>query len=120
MDDLQNVILQAQRDNIRAKNEDKYRDNSKKRLISIIEKKFKTTMIGSLATFEETFGYLWGHGEQSLSEEQAEFRRMWDEVRTEILNKGNNQLRAAQDEIASYTMTWDKYKTDFIIKQREH
>ena len=39
-----------------------YEENSKKRLLNNIKKKFDTTIIGSLAAFEEEFGYLWGHG----------------------------------------------------------
>ena len=35
------------------------------------------------------------------------------------LNNGNNQLRAALNEIAQYSMKWDKYRMDFIVKQGE-
>ena len=41
---------------------EQYKENSKKRLLNNIKKKFDTTIIGSLAAFEEEFGYLWGHG----------------------------------------------------------
>ena len=36
-----------------------YKDNSKRRLLNNIKKKFDTTIIGSLAAFEENFGELW-------------------------------------------------------------
>lgn len=115
-DELSNLLAVAERERIRKINEEKYKDNSKKRLLDIIGKKFKTTMIGSLAKFEENFGFLWGHGKNELTEQESEFRKIWDNVRTEILNNGNNQLRAAQDEIANHSMSWDKYRTDFIVK----
>ena len=46
----------------RAESESKYKDSSKRRLSNILKKKFDTTIIGSLAAFEERFGELWGHG----------------------------------------------------------
>ena len=48
---------------IKKNNEEKYKENSKKRLITNVEKKFKTTMIGSLAVFEK-------HSELSLTPPQ--------------------------------------------------
>ena len=39
-----------------------YNEFSKKRLLNNLEKKFNTTIIGSLSVFEEEFGELWGHG----------------------------------------------------------
>jgi hypothetical protein len=101
---------------IKQKNEETYREGSKKRLIKNLEKKFKTTMIGALAAFENNFGALWGHGQEELTDDQKQFRKIWEETRTEILNNGNSQLRIAQEEIAQYTMTWNRYHVDFVIK----
>ena len=55
---------------------EQYQENSKKRLLNNIKKKFDTTIIGSLAAFEEEFGYLWGHGKHysELTDSEAEFR----------------------------------------------
>ena len=100
----------------RKKNKEKFSDDSKKRLITNIEKKFKTTMIGSLACFEDIFGELWGHNKEGeLTSEEMYWQQKWEEVRTEVLNNGNNQLRAAVEEITGYTMSWDRYKTDFTF-----
>jgi hypothetical protein len=95
----------------------RYKDSSKKRLLTNIDKKFKTTIIGSLAVFEEYFGHLWGHGTEveELSEREKEFRKLWLEARSKILDNGNSNLRAAQSEIAQYTMTWDRYVTELMI-----
>ena len=73
-------------------------------------------MIGALAAFENNFGTLWGHGQEELTDDQKQFRKIWEETRTEILNNGNSQLRIAQEEIAQYTMTWNRYHVDFVIK----
>ncbi len=89
----------------------KYNEASKRRLLNNIKKKFDTTIIGSLAVFEEEFGYLWAHGDsdEDLSDTEQEFRDMWQEVRTKILDAGNSNLRAAQSEISQYTLSWDRY-----------
>ena len=99
-------------------NEEKFKENSKSRLIKNLERKFKTTMIGSLAVFEEYFGDLWGHNNSGdLTPEQEEFKQLWEAARTEILNNGNTQLRIAQEEISQYTMTWNRYHIDFVVTQ---
>jgi len=92
-----------------------YNDISKKRLLNNIKKKFDTTIIGSLAVFEGEFGYLWGHGLpfRELTDSQKEFRNLWQEARTRILDAGNSNLRAAQSEIAQYTLSWNRYVMNF-------
>jgi len=95
--------------------DEKYRDNSKRRLLNIIKKKFNTTIIGSLAAFEEQFGDLWGHGlpMQDLDEDQRYWRDIWMETRAKILDNGNSNLRAAESEISQYTLSWNRYVTKF-------
>ena len=96
-------------------NDEKYRESSKKRLMKNVERKLKTTMIGSLASFEKYFGDVWGHDEAQPSEEQLKAKQLWEQARTEILNNGNSQLRIALEEIAQYTMTWNRYHIDFVL-----
>ena len=108
------------REQAKIKNEERYRDSSKKRLIKNVEKKFKTTMIGSLACFEKYFGDLWGHDESELDPEQLRYRELWEQARTEILNNGNSQLRIAQEEIAQYSMTWNRYHIDFLVTPQDN
>ena len=66
----------------------KYKDNSKRRLSNILKKKFDTTIIGSLAAFEDAFGELWGHGlsMDDLDEDQRYWREMWMETRSKVLD----------------------------------
>ena len=99
-------------------NNEQYKESSKKRLLNNIKKKFDTTIIGSIAAFENTFGYLWGHGKpySELTEQEEEFRDMWNETRAKILDNGNFNLRTAQSEISQYTLTWNRYFTKFHIK----
>jgi len=101
--------------------EDRYLESCKKRLTTLIQKKIQTTMIGALAEFEQLFGYLWGMGKDDidLDEDELNFRRQWDKARTEILNNGNSQIRACVEEIAQYTIKWNRYHTEFIVKPKE-
>ena len=98
-----------------------YHDISKKRLVNNLKKKFETTTIGSLAAFEEAFGFLWGHGLKfsELNEEEQEWRETWNEVRTKILDLGNSNSRGAQSEVSQYTMSWNRYVTQFNIVDKE-
>lgn len=98
-----------------------YNDFSKKRLLNNLEKKFNTTIIGSLAIFEEYFGELWGHGLEydELDEEQKQFRKIWKDTRNKILDAGNSNLRASQSELSQYTLHWNRYVTHFQIEKKD-
>jgi hypothetical protein len=72
--------------------------NNIERLLSNIETRIKTTMIGSLARFEESFDHLW----EEDTEKAAMYYNLWEQTRNNILNNGNNQLRAAIDELSDY------------------
>lgn len=103
---------------VKKNNDEKYALGSKRRLMKNIEKKFKTAMIGTLARCEKDLGFLWGHESKSpLSLEQEKYDEIWQNLRTEILNHCNSQLRAAMDEIMEYDIKWNQYKTEFIIKK---
>lgn len=79
------------------------KNNSRKSIVHQISKRFQTTIIGSLARFEDEFGHLWGHdSEKELTQRQKEFLDLWEYTRTSILNHGNNQMREAIDEIIQY------------------
>lgn len=94
----------------------------KKGIINQINKRFQTTIIGSLARFEENFGYLWGHNsDKDLTEKQKEFLDIWEYVRTSILNHGNNQMREAIDDVIQHIEEQNNfYKYNFIIKNQNN
>jgi len=70
-------------------------NENEKILISNICKNIETTMIGSLARFESTFGYLWENDNANADR----FGEMWDYVRNSILNNGNKQIRNTVNEL---------------------
>jgi hypothetical protein len=99
------------------KRDEVFKESSKKRLLNNIRKKFDTTIIGSLAVMEEFFGELWGHGIRynELTDDEREWREAWEEARTKMLDLGNSNSRASQNEISQYTISWNKYVTNFIV-----
>ena len=72
--------------------------NEIEQLLYSVQKKFQTTMIGALARFEESFGYLW----ENNHKDREMFEQKWDDARNNILNNGNKQLRAALNEISDF------------------
>lgn len=92
---------------------------SKERLISNIQKRFKTTFVGAISAFEEAFGERWGGRapDSELSDEEYHNRKVWENVRNDIFNKGNNQMRAALSEISEYTVSKNDYVTNLRIKE---
>lgn len=93
-------------------------ERSKTRLKKEIKKKIQTTMIGSLSSIEKYFGFLWGEeSDDELTKDQIRMRDIFEDMRTEILDKGNIQLRNADAEIEHYDVTWNKYQMNLPIKK---
>ena len=83
--------------------------NNKDQLLENIEKRFKTTMIGALAKFEENFAYLWEN--DTINRERYE--DLWEET--------NHQTRSALKELHQYlygenTNFNQKYHYKFYFK----
>ncbi len=76
-------------------------NNDKQQLIYNIEKRFKTTMIGSLAQFEKRFQHLWE--DENIDEDRREYySELWQDTRDEVLNNGNHQSRSALKDLKTY------------------
>lgn len=80
---------------------------SKEKLFSVSKKKIQTTMIGAIATIEANFGFLWTG--DNLTNEQLELKSIFEEVRSEILDRGNNQIRNLENEFNHYEVFWKRY-----------
>jgi len=123
MDDNQKKMshyqITASRQRQKEEKDIKYKEKSKKRLSNIITTKIKTSFIGAISSCEKNFGFLWGHGkdEDDLTEQELSMREMWEEIRTDILDNGNTQLRAATNEIENYSINWDRYSIDLNINE---
>lgn len=106
--------LKAIHDENKRRNQDNYKRFSKERLVNSITGRMRTTMIGTLAIIEHTIGHLWGINEtRPLTPDEEEILEMWEEIRTQILDLGNNNIRITQEELSHYTVHWDRYKIEF-------
>lgn len=91
---------------------EKYKNNSKERLFNIASKKIQTTMIGALETIEKMFGFLW---EDDTKESQM-MRESFEKARSEILDRGNNQIRNLQTEMEQYEVEWKRYHITLPVR----
>lgn len=85
-------------------------------LLYDVETKFKTTMIGSLARFEEAFGHLW----EEEGPDQQEYLDAWEYTRNAILNNGNKQMRSALEDLSSALLGSYKTKYTYRFNNRNH
>jgi hypothetical protein len=86
------------------------------KLLDEVEKRFQTLMIGAISRVEKSFGYLWNHGNKPESETQEAFKQKWDNLRTELLNHGNNQIRLAINTIEDYLDGSNKFSYQYNFK----
>jgi len=80
----------------------------------ILRKTIETTMIGALARFEDGFGDIWGIDSDNPTQEQLRYRIIWENIRNEILDHGNNQLRKGISELRGTRD--DKIKYSYYYK----
>lgn len=92
-------------------------DRSKDRLRKEIGKRINTTMIGAIASVEKYFGKLWGFENQEVTPQQERLREVFEELRSEILDKGNAQIRNIESELSSYDVVWNRFHIDLPIKR---
>ena len=107
------TIIQAKRE-MEAQQRAKYKVDSKDRLKKIAHKKIQTTMIGALDTLEKHFGFLW----EDDSKQSSELREIYNTVRQEILDRGNDQIRNLDNELSQYDVEWLRYNLTLPIKRR--
>lgn len=89
----------------------------KQRLKNIAKKKFTTCFIFAISEFEKVFGQeLWGHGlpDLLLSDVQKANRIRWEQIRRDILDKGNGQLRGFESEINLHNLEFEGYSISFV------
>ena len=77
-------------------------------LIKAIEKRFQTTMIGSLARIEDHFGFIWGHDKEMISIEQSDNRNVWQDLREDILDHCNYQMRSTLTDLRKFLQEENK------------
>jgi CRISPR/Cas system CSM-associated protein Csm2 small subunit len=96
--------------------EQKYKADSKDRLSKILKKKIQTTMIGALSTIEENLAFLWEQDNPKFSKE--DMKDLYNKIRSEILDKGNNQARNIDAELSQYEVEWLRYSIKIPFVQQ--
>lgn len=87
-------------------------DKSHDRLERIACQKIKTTMIGAIASIEEHLGFL-------LDEEESgqDNRELFNKLRSEILDKGNQQIRNLNKEFKLYDISLRRYQYTLPVRK---
>ena len=114
MDDFQGYL--KKHFEFKQKREDRQKDLSKEKLLKATKKKVQTTMIGALHSVGQHLGFLWNVDNPGPEENQL--REIFEDLRSEILDRGNNQIRNLESEFANYEIIWKKYsmKLPFVDK----
>jgi hypothetical protein len=105
MDDLSHYLKKSF--DLKQKKEDRQRELSRDKLLGAAKKKVQTTMIGSLSSVEAHFGFLWES--ENPTPEQKELKNIFEDLRSEILDRGNTQIRNLENEFSNYEISWKKY-----------
>jgi len=100
--------------------EEKYKIESRDRLSRILKKKIQTTMIGALSSIEENLGFLWNSPNGELTKDQKIMKDIYQKIRSEILDKGNNQARNIDAELAQYDVEWLRYSIQIPVISQEN
>lgn len=96
-----------------------YKDKSKDRLAGNMKKKVQTTMIGALSSIEDHMGFLWGYNsDEPLSDDQEKLRQIYEELRSDVLDKGNTQIRNVDAELNQYDVVWNRYRYQIPLQPR--
>jgi hypothetical protein len=86
------------------------------KIIKDTETRLRTIMIGSISRIENTFGYLWNHGNDPETENQELFGEKWDNLRLSLLNHGNHQIRETIDDLKDFFDKQTNYNYNYEFK----
>ena len=92
------------------------------KLIYEATKDMQTIMIGELDRFERVFAYLWGSDADinTLSLKELQFRDMWQDVRTQILDFGNDKIREFKEKMINFNETGSLYTMKFNMRSKKN
>lgn len=100
---------------LKQKKEDREKEVAKDKLFKVAKKKIQTTMIGSISTIEKSLDFLWDTDEPTL--EQEKLKNIFEEMRSEILDRGNTQIRNLENEFLNYDIVFKKYTIHLPVKE---
>jgi hypothetical protein len=115
MEDFMTLLSQTRKRDINKRQE--YNKASRERLLKICASKIRTTMIGALDSIEKKLGKFWTpeFGDKP-NNEQLILKKLYEEIRQEILDRGNAQIRNLETEFEQYEIEWKRYQIKLPIK----
>lgn len=115
------IRVTSLREHMHKQRSEEHKFKSKSRLSQTIRKKFETCFIGSINSIENSFGDIWGRDldRNERTPQQVKMLKLWLALRSEILDKGNAQLRGAIKELEDYEIDYKGKKTVFINGDNE-
>lgn len=116
---LELIRQKRERDQAR---EVKIEESCKERLKKIAKTKMTTIMIGALDSIEKNLGFLFGLDDDgqpthaTLSNEETHIKRLYDNIRSTILDLGNDQIKNLHKEIDMHKIEWNRYHLTLPIR----
>ncbi len=106
---------------LKSAREERHRDLSKDTLFKGAKKKIQTTMIGALSTLENSFGFLWGMNisDEDKTPEQKKLYDIYEEARSQILDRGNTQIRNLESDFVNYEIVRKRHYITLPIQSGE-
>jgi hypothetical protein len=93
----------------------RYKEDSRERLKQICLTKVRTTMIGAVEAVEKRFEQLYNKSNKPTNE-QLLLEKIFGEIRTEILDKGNQQMRNLETEFEQYVIEWKRFTLQLPVR----
>jgi hypothetical protein len=91
---------------------------SRDKLRALVSKRIRTTMIGALAAVEENLKEYWTPEDgEDATPEQERLYSMFQQIRSVILDNGNNQIRLLEQDIDNFTVEARKYHMEFRLEK---
>jgi hypothetical protein len=82
------------------------KETPKDRLISDVEKRIRTTMVGAVAIIED-----------ALQNGQTDLEIVFERLREAIFDKGNEQMRFAKNDLAKYRVESDRFHLELPFRR---
>lgn len=98
-----------------AEQQKRFKEESKERLKKICITKVKTTMIGALESIEKRLQKFY-KPDGKPTNEQLILQKIFEEIRNEILDRGNQQIRNLEAEFDYYDIEWKRYTLQLPVK----
>ncbi len=96
--------------------EDRHGQYSRIKMENEMAAKMRTIMIGVLESVERKFGELWGFKQnRSLTQAERDMAEVYADLRTEILDKGNTQIRNIKPFVDLFNLEYVGYKLEIKL-----